>query len=292
MVSLLSIVSLAVMSLPSAAQVGGGSATYGQRGQSGADAARVSEMAKRNFQVGDGRFFDAAILMNVPADEYVATFAVSREGKTLEEAQRKLDSDLKAFTTSLGQLKVAPSDFHVDFVAQNRIYSYDTSQENLIREIVVGFELKRNIAIRYQDKSMLERLTLAASKSEIYDLVKVDYVIRDIAPVRKRLMQEASRVIKQKIADQEELLGVKVGQLTLVAPGILSSYYPTEMYDSYVAQESEEVIGYRPNVNIQRARKPKTFFFNALSPKDFDFVINPAVVEPLVQVTIYLRVKY
>ncbi len=293
MFKLFSILSLAALALSGMAQVGGGSAAYGgQRGQSGAEAARASELAKRNFPLGDGRFFDASILMNVEADEYVAVFGINQEGKTLEEAQRKMDSSVKAFTASLQQLKVAPTDYHLDFVAQNRIYGYDTSQDGLIKEVVVGFEVKKNIAVRYKDKAMLDRLTLAASKAEIFDLVKVDYVIKDIAPIRKRLLQEAARVIKAKVADQEELLGVKVGQLTLVAPGLLSTYYPTEMYDSYVAQESEEVIGYRQNVNVQRARKPKTFYFNALSPKDFDHVINPAMVEPSVQVTIYVRVKY
>lgn len=292
MFKLLSILSLAALALSGMAQVGGGSAAYGNQRQTRADLARANEMAKRNFPAGDGKFFEASVLMNVEADEYVAIFGVQSEGKSLEEAQRKIDSILKTFTGSLQQLKLAPTDYHIDFVSQNRIYGFDTSQENLIKEVVMGFEVKKNIAIRYKDKTMLDRLTLAASKAEIFDLVKVDYVVKDIAPIRKQLMKEAARIIKEKVDEQEDLLGMKVGQLSIVAPGLLSIYHPVDMYDSYMAQESEEMIGYRQNVNIQRARKLRTFYYNALSAKDFDHVINPAMVEPSVQVTIYVRVKY
>ena len=124
------------------------------------------------------------------------------------------------------------------------------------------------------------------------DTITRDYVIKDMAPIRKKMMAEAAKVIKAKVEEQEELLNMKVGQMTLAVPGLLSTYYPVEMYDSYVAQDSEEMMGYRQNVSILRARRPRTFYFNALSPKDFDHVVNPAMVEPCVQVTIYVRVKY
>lgn len=293
MSKLLSILSLAILALPAFAQVGGGSAAFGnQRGQSGADAARANELAKRGALPSDGKYFDAAILMNVEADEYIAVFGVSEEGKTVEAAQAKMDATLKAFSTSLSALKLTAADYNVDFVAQNRIYGYDTTDPGLLKEMVVGFEIKKNIAVRYRDKGMLEPLTKAAAKLEIFDLVKVDYVIKDMAPIRKRLLETAAEVIKAKVKEQEAILGMKVGQLELAVPGQVSFYYPSEMYSSYVAQESEDLLGYRPNVNIQRARKPRTFYYNALSPKDYDNVINPASLEPCIQATVYVRVKH
>ena len=66
------------------------------------------------------------------------------------------------------------------------------------------------------------------------------------------------------------------------------------MYDSYTAQESEHVgAGVdRQKVVIQTARKGRTFFFNGLDGDGFDAVVNPVVVEPVVQFTLYLKVKY
>ncbi len=288
-----SLFSFALVASFAATQVGGGSAAFGsQRGQSGAEIARAAELAKRNVPNNDGRFIDAAILINVEADEYVAMFGVSQEGKTLELAQEKMAAAVASFSESLNGLKIAPADRNVDFVSQNRIYGFDATDPNLIRELIVGFEVKKTVSVKYRDKAMLDQLTVAASRAGIFDLVKVDYVIRDIGPVRKQLMAKAADVIKTKIADQETLLGMKVGTLSISVPGLVSTYYPVEMYDSYIAQESEEMIGYRQNVNVQRARKPRTFYYNPLTAKDFDAVINPGIVDPCVQVTIYVRVKY
>ncbi len=289
---LLSILSLIAIAANAAAQIAGGSAAFSSRAVSGVLAARANELAKRNFPFEDGRFLDASVLMNVAPDEYVAVFGISQEGSTLDDAQQRMDARVKSFSESLGQLNIAASDYFVDFIAQNRIYGYDVSQANVAIEQLVGFEVKKNVSIRFRDKSMLDKLIASASKSGIFDLVKVDYVIADIAPIRKRLMEAASSVIKAKAEEQELLLGVKVGQLTHVLPVRVSLYFPVDMYDAYVAEESENVAGYRQGMTIQRARKPRTFYYNALSAQDFDHVINPVVIEPAVQATIYVRVKY
>ncbi|CAN5768289.1 hypothetical protein BH23PLA1_BH23PLA1_29450 [soil metagenome] len=48
----------------------------------------------------------------------------------------------------------------------------------------------------------------------------------------------------------------------------------------------------RQRYTIQNARKSRTFFFNALDADGFDDVIDPVIVEPVVQFTLYLKVKY
>ncbi len=273
------------------AQVGGGSAAYGQQGRSGVEAARANELAKRGAP-GDGRYVEAAVLMNVLADEYVAVFGVNEEGKTLAEARKKMNAAVSTFTASLREMKVAAADTYVDFVAQNRIYGYEPAGDNAVREVVVGFEVKKNVLVRYKEKAMIDDLTEAASNAGIFDLVKVDYVVKDVEAIQTKLIAEAGRILKRKMEDQEKLLGVRVGQILGSTAPQFSIYFPADMYDSYVAQESEEMQGYREGLTIQRARKPRTFFFNGLTAKDFDHVINPVVNEPVVQFTVYVRLRY
>jgi uncharacterized protein YggE len=292
MAKLLSVIGFSAIAVTTFAQVAGGSAAYNPRNRNGAEEARANELAKRNIPFGEGRFVDASVLMNAKPDEYVAVFGITEEGKTLELARAGMDKAVGSFTANLRQLKISPADTFVDFVALNRIYGYDTSKENLAKEVVVGFEVKKNVSIRYKDHAMLDKLTAAASKAGIFDLVKVDYVVKDIAGARKRIMEEAAKVIKSKMEEQEQLLGVKVGQPTQVMPSQFSVYYPVEMYDSYVAQESEETYGYRQGMTVVRARKPRTFYYNPLAAKDFDAAINPSMIEPGVQFAIYVRVKY
>ncbi|HZH98353.1 MAG TPA: SIMPL domain-containing protein, partial [Fimbriimonadaceae bacterium] len=214
-----------------AIQQGGGSAAYGQSRQGALEAVRSAELAKRNIGRDDaGRYIDAAVLMNVEADEYVAVFGVTSEGKTLAEAQAQSEATVRAFGESLKALKVPAANSHVDFVVQNRIYGYEGVSQDTAREVVVGFELKKNISVRYSDKALLEPLVAAAGKTGIFDLVKVDYVVRDSAGVREKLMQEAARLIRRKVEDQERLFGVRVGQFTHVYPVQFSTYFPVELY--------------------------------------------------------------
>ena len=107
-------------------------------------------------------------------------------------------------------------------------------------------------------------------------------------------MEEAGHIIKQKMAQYEKFLGIKFQGNVQVYAQKPSIYYPTELYDSYVAYESEDMSAgyYRQKYTIQGARKSRTFFFNALNPKSFDFVVNPVIIEPVVQFTLYLKVKY
>jgi hypothetical protein len=133
---------------------------------------------------------------------------------------------------------------------------------------------------------------VAAAKAQIYDLIKVDYIVKDINAVQDKLMGEASSVIKQKVARYEKLLGIKVEPPAEVYAERPAIHYPTEMYDSYTAAESESIARPPQRYTIQQARKGRTFFFNGLDGSGFDKVINPVVLEPVVQFTLYVKVKY
>jgi uncharacterized protein YggE len=242
---------------------------------------------------GNSMFIEASVLMNVKADEYVAVFAVAQEGETVVECNQKMDATVAEFTAALKQLGIGPEDIYVDFVAQHKIYGYEIAG-NIAKQKLVGFELKKNVAIHFQDLSLFDKLTIAASQLKIFDLVKVDYVVKDVAAVHNRLAEEAARVIKQKTARYEQLLGIKFQPLAQIYAEKANTYFPTDMYDDYTAYESETIdyAHYRERYTVQNLRKSKTFFFNALSADGFDQVINPVVIEPVVQFTLYLKVKY
>jgi uncharacterized protein YggE len=252
------------------AQVGGnavvapapGNAAYGQAvGKAGAE---WNERAKRNLGPRDvpppgSTFVEASVLMNVKADEYVALFGVSEEAPTVAECGKKVDATIKEFTDALKALGVAADDLFVDFIAQNRIYGFEVAGD-IAREKLVGFELKKNVSIRYRDRDKVDAFVQAAARSRIYDLIKVDYVVKDLEKVQARLMDEAARVVKPKSARYDKLLGVRLrppGQVIAERP---STYYPTRMYDTYTAFEAE-TIGYaeRQKLNVQSAHKSRTF---------------------------------
>lgn len=278
------------------AQVGG-NAIYAQSGVRAR--AEAAERLKRTITkeelppTGTASFVDASVLLNVRADEYVAVFAVAREGKTVAECQGAMDATLGPFTDAVKALGVAADDLFVDYVAQTKIYGFQI-EGNIAKEKLVGFELKKNVSVHYKDKAMLDKLAAAAAKAEIYDLVKVDYVVRDLDAVNDKLAAEAGRIIKRKVARLEQNLGLKLVPPMQVLAERQSAYFPSEMYDGYTAAEAEEISSnqIRERYTVQSARKGRSFYFNGLDAGSFDAVINPVITEPVVQFTLYLKVKY
>jgi uncharacterized protein YggE len=278
------------------AQVGG-NVGYGQAG--GRARADQNERAKRQLTreemppTDTTMFVDASVLMNVKADEFVATFGVAEEAETVEACQAKMNATIAAFTESLKSLGIGPEALFVDFAAQTKVYDYKV-EGSLAREHLAGFELKKTVAVRYRDKALIDRLVVAASRAKVHDLIKVDYVVTDLAPIQERLAEAAAAVVKAKAARHERLLGIKLRAVPQVYAERSSTYFPTEMYDSYTAGESEAVSGGpdRSRTTVQSLRKSRTFYFNPLTADGFDRVINPVVLEPVVQFTLYLKLKY
>ena len=280
----------------SRAQVSG-NANFGQPG--GRAAAEQRERTKPVIAKDDhppsatSMFVEANVLMNVRADQYVAVFAIAHEGESLADCSRKMDATLKSFTDDIKALGIPGDDVFVDFIAQHKIYGFDITG-NIAKEKLVGFDLKKNVSIRYTDPSLLDKLTAAASRSQIFDLVKVDYIINDLNKVQEKLTEEASRVLKQKTSRYQKLLGITLRPPMQVYAEKFATHYPTELYDSYTAAESETMsnAAYRQNYTTQLARKNRTFYFNGLDADGFDDVITPVYNEPVVQCTLYLKVKY
>ncbi|MCW5940842.1 MAG: SIMPL domain-containing protein [Fimbriimonadaceae bacterium] len=278
-------------------QVAGGSAGYGRR-ESGREKAEANEKAKRSFSSAElpasptSVFLDASVLMNVKADEMVAVFAIAEEAPTVAECGAKVEARVAKVREAFARLVIPERDVTVDFVVQNRVYGFEVTGD-LAREKMTGYELKKNVSVRCGSRALMERCIEAASAVEVFDLVKVDYVVKNIGAIQSRLMEEATRVVRRKSGDYARLLGVTLRPAPQVLAERHHAYYPTEMYDSYVAQESEDVSTsyYRQNRMVQSARKPRTFYYNPLDGGGFDAVVNPVVLEPVVQFTLYLKVR-
>jgi uncharacterized protein YggE len=274
-----------------------GNSSYSQSG--GKAKAEQNERNKRAMAqseappTGTSMFIEASVLVNLKADEYVAVFGVLQECGAVPECNQKMDATTNRFAEELKQLGIGSGDIFVDFAAQNKIFGFLVTG-NIAKEKLVGFELKKNVSVHYKNKLLLDKLVIAASKANIFDLIKVDYIVTDTGSVQTRLMEEAAKVIKQKAAEYELLLGIRLLPPAQVYASKPSIYFPTEMYDSYTAYESEEISDNndRQKYAVQGARKSRTFFFNALDADGFDKVVNPVVIEPVVQFTLYLKVKY
>ena len=242
--------------------------------------------------ISNGRevyFIEANVAMNMRADSYIAVFGLAQQAATVAESNSKINELTAAFTRDLDALGIKRGDVFVDFITQNKVYDYTTTG-SVTTEKFSGFETKKNIHVRYSDRETLEKIITAAAKNSIFDLIKVDYVVSDIKAVRAKLYDEAVKVVKQKEAAYANSFGVKMST-TNVANEKYDAFYPGELYAVYQAYESGNTYGDYNNRVIQQ-RKTRTFYYEPLDESDFDSLINPIGIEPMVQFTLYLRMQY
>jgi uncharacterized protein YggE len=239
------------------------------------------------------QFIEAYVLVNAAPDDFIAVFGAAQEGATAVESNQKVNAQIEQFLMAATKLGVNRSNVYVDMITQNRVYNFaPASSDGTIRERLTGFETKKTVAIKYKDRSLLEKLLAAAAQASIFDLIKVDYVVNDLGKIRNRLLEEATGVIKQKEENYTRSLGLRIRR-NAVFQETYNTYYPAELYQTYTAQESAAVeSNYESRTRVVRERKASTSFLEPLDQSAFDVVINPAGLEPVVQCTLYLKVKY
>ena len=240
-----------------------------------------------------GMIIPAHVQINVKADEYVAVFGLSQEGRTIQDCNQKLNAQIEKFAGELKNIGAKADDVEVDHTTQTRTYDYQIAG-NVANEKATGFVVNKTASVHFKEKEWMNKLMAAAAKSDVYDLIKVDYLVNNAAAVREKLFEEGVRIIKEKAGRYDKTLGLKFRSQLQVIQENYNTIFPTEAYDSYTAFEgarvSESVYGNRNRV--KEARKNETFFFNTQDPGNFDYVINPVVTEPVAQFSLYLQIKY
>jgi uncharacterized protein YggE len=233
-------------------------------------------------------YVEAYVLANVRPDAFVAVFGVAQEGPTAAESNRKVDKLVADLTAAVSALGVRREDVYVDFISQNPVYDFTVSGRTA-REGLTGFQTKKTVAVKYTSRAALEPMVAAAAGLGVYDLVKVDYVVADMATVRQRLFEEASRVVARKVESYGKLLGVAV-RSRAVAEERYAAYQPGALYKTYTAYEAGSVEGSASTRVVER-RKATTSYYDPLTSAGFDAVLDPAGVEPTVQCTLFLKVR-
>lgn len=224
-------------------------------------------------------------LANIKADTYVAIFSITQVGKTAEEVNELLD---KRISQSLTEVKAKKgTETYIDMVSFVPIYEFEVEKKVFSKknynEIPKGFELKKNIHIKYSDPNQLNDFISILSKEEIYDLVRVDYFSSNLENIKKELMNKAKLLVQEKIKNYETIIGQTFTNIEKRVTDGYKVVFPVEMYKSYQAFNSSS-LNLKKSTNINQIEKSTTLYYQPIIDKEFDFVINPTILEPVIQV--------
>lgn len=235
-------------------------------------------------------------LSNQKADSYTAIFNVVQIGETAEATNELLNNQIKAFVNNLKGIGIEEKDIYIDMVNFLPKYEYDVSKKlfskTTFKEIPIGFELQKNVHIRFNDPAILDKIVTAAAKQEIYDIVKVDYFVNNpqaiYSELRKATMDYVNS-IKLQYAD----LNISLDSAYVITAENAWVAYPGDRYESYQAYSSQKLSNKQQSGSkVNKADKPVSRFYDAIPANDYDIVINPEILEPAVQFSYNLVLRF
>lgn len=240
---------------------------------------------------------EANVLYHGIADRYIAVFGVVQEEATAERTNARMNERIEAFRNDMLRLGVREQDIFVDLITQTRVYGFKMKDANTAVEEVSGIELKKNVHVAFRNMNLLEEMMLAAAKQDIYDIVKVDYVMDNVDSIYQQMQAAALSIIDQKKRTYMMLEEKKYAGNPLITKFEKGALQPVNAYRQYTAHETTGIAFNQPApgkpVPIRvSARRMRTFYFDPLPEEQFDRVINPYGVEPTVQFTMKLQVRF
>lgn len=234
-------------------------------------------------------------LSNQKADSYTAIFSIIQVGKTAAEANERINRRLTAMKNGLRSLGIDASNVYIDMVNFLPKYEYEVNKKIFSKdsytEVPTGFEIQKNIHIRYRKSDLLDGIITVAAEQEIYDIVKVDYSVDKPQVVYRQLRKEVFNYLNELVTLYTEN-DIPLDSAYRESAENAWVAYPGNRYESYQAFSSQRLPNSASNGNVTKADKPVARFYNAIPANDYDIVINPDILEPAVQFSYNLKVRF
>ncbi len=232
-------------------------------------------------------------IYNTKATSLVAVFSILQAGKTAEEANtlmderlNKVNSDIKSVSSEIQTV--------TDMISFVPMYSYDVEKKlfnpKTYNEKPIGFELRKNLIVKFKDGRDLDKILSVCARQEIYDLAKVDYIISDFDKIREELQTKAIEKYKQMIANYSTVMNIDFSKKEKTINEGYNVLYPMENYIKYQAF-SQANTNFDNRSVINDVRKNTSQYYDGSLIKSHTFIVNPDIIEPCVQVFYEMDIK-
>ncbi len=240
---------------------------------------------------GNDIYLSVKGLFNVKADQYVAIFSVSQLGKTPEEVNELIDKRIQTIEEFVAQQSQVQ--MFLDMITFVPVYEFEEEKKifskSTYNEIPIGFEIKKNLHVQYSNPDFLNSLITECAKSEIYDLVRVDYISDNLAAHKNELALKVKELLEEKLDHYADKQGFHADSVEKKIGEGFKIIYPVEQYQSYQAYDQ---ASFNPqHGKVHRINKSATVYYQPVFDKEFDVVINPVIVEPVIQILYERRMR-
>ncbi len=237
---------------------------------------------------------DVKALQNVNATTYTAIFNFSQIGPTAEKTNALMKARVDSIKLRLNNKGISQKYIAIDVISFVPNYEVEVTKKlfsKTFTEVPKGFELQQNIHIQFTKTNQFESILEACAKSEVYNLVKVDYFIENIQAVYKNLQNQLLKLIEDKKA-YYKVLGFDMSNYNVAIADDKYCYFPKDFYQSYQAYNSISFEALDKNKGVTTAKKQTSYYYQPLTYENYDVVVNPSILEPVVQIGMNVKLVF
>ena len=254
----------------------------------------VQQQIHKVLQASNVLTIDVKALQNVSATTYTAIFNVSQIGPSAEKTNELMKERIDSIKYRLNNKGITQKDIAIDVISFVPNYEVEVTKKLFSKtysEVPKGFELQQNIHIQFTKTSQFESILEACAKSEVYNLVKVDYFIDNIQTVYKNLQDQLLKIIEDKKA-YYKVLGFDMTQYNVAIADDKYCYFPKDFYQSYQAYNSVSFEALDKNKGVTTVKKQTSYYYHPLTYENYDVVVNPSILEPVVQIGMHIKLVF
>ena len=244
---------------------------------------------------GNDMVFNISVLYNAAANSHVAIFHINQAGKKVQELDSLMQKRINKFITSAQTLGLKKEDFHLDMIALVPIFEKEKKTfSKTYMQVPKGFEMQKNLHVKFKNPAHLDALFTFAAQNEIYDLIKVEYQVDSTEMALQSMRQRALKVLNTRLNNAKQM-GISLDTCFRTYNEKNYEFYPIDQYMPYkpLAISSIDESETAPASGaITAPVQRNTMFYNQLPSKGFDAVINPSPLQPTIQFAYTLQVRY
>ena len=232
-------------------------------------------------------------LYNVDATDYTAVFNIIQVGKTAEETTQLMNDKIELIKKELTQ-KGFQGQFALDMISFVPQYEIEVTKKLFSKtytEVPVGFELQQNLLISYRKDTDFQKILTACGKAEVYNLVKVDYYVKNLEAVYEDLQNKLLVEVAKKKAYYEKL-GFEMKNYNVMMADKKYYHTPKDFYKSYLAAENVSMESLKNQKSVTKVRKPTSYYYDPIPYNGYDIVVNAAITKPVIQLGMDLSLQY
>jgi len=236
---------------------------------------------------------NVSVMMNQRPDAWVMILGLTQVGENMEDSHQKINNRIAALKNELGS-DFDAADFYVDFISQAPIFGMEVEKKLFSKnyvEVPVGFEVKKNVHIRFKSIDKADEIIMKAAENEIYDIIKVQPIIEDKSVVYDNLRKECIALLNTK-KENIEALGMTLSPLFNALDERIYCHYPIHQYKSYLSYLDHTRQRLRGDERLVSTASSVNLFYDKRSDANFDKVINPLMHGPVLQFTMEMRLSY